>query len=113
MARCIECSNTATRRGRCEVHDREYQTRPTVRARRSQGRRRAARHDAAARLRRTIERKGSAWCAWCLGDFPVTGVDVDHVRPLAMGGTDTDGNVHVLCHDCHGLKTRTEFGTTA
>ncbi len=35
-----------------------------------------------------IERKGSAWCAWCLGDFSVSGVDVDHVRrPLAMGGT--------------------------
>ena len=61
--------------------------------------------------RRTIERKGSACCAWCLGDFPVTRVDVDHVRPLAMGGTDTDGNVHVLCHDCHQLKTATEFGT--
>ncbi|MEU8617288.1 HNH endonuclease signature motif containing protein [Streptomyces sp. NPDC048623] len=39
--------------------------------------------------------------------------DVDHVRPLSMGGTDTDGNVQVLCRGCHGLKTSTEFGNGA
>ncbi|MFB7266035.1 hypothetical protein ACFCXH_28405 [Streptomyces nojiriensis] len=32
---------------------------------------------------------------------------------MSLGGEDTDGNVQVLCHDCHGLKTRTEFGTRA
>ncbi|WTZ46592.1 HNH endonuclease [Streptomyces sp. NBC_01390] len=32
------------------------------------------------------------------------------MRPLAMGGTDTDGNVQVLCRGCHQLKTATEFG---
>ncbi|WP_404956604.1 HNH endonuclease [Streptomyces sp. 147326] len=36
--------------------------------------------------------------------------DVDHVRPLSLGGEDLDGNMHVLCHDCHQLKTSTEFG---
>ncbi|GGV54139.1 HNH endonuclease [Streptomyces spectabilis] len=45
-----------------------------------------------------------------MGDFPADAVDVDHVRPLAMGGTDTAGNVQVLCRGCHGLKTSTEFG---
>ncbi|MEU4101259.1 HNH endonuclease [Streptomyces tanashiensis] len=35
---------------------------------------------------------------------------MDHVRPLSMGGTDTAGNVQVLCRGCHALKTRTEFG---
>ncbi|MEV0438065.1 HNH endonuclease signature motif containing protein [Streptomyces spectabilis] len=38
-------------------------------------------------------------------------VDVDHVRPLAMGWTDTAGNVQVLCRGCHQLKTAAEFGT--
>ncbi|MDG4532570.1 HNH endonuclease [Streptomyces sp. AV19] len=42
--------------------------------------------------------------------FPASAVDVDHVRPLAMGGEDVDGNVQVLCRGCHQLKTRTEFG---
>lgn len=37
-------------------------------------------------------------------------LDVDHVRPLTMGGADTDGNVQVLCRGCHQLKTSTEFG---
>ncbi|WP_326811566.1 HNH endonuclease signature motif containing protein [Streptomyces scopuliridis] len=55
------------------------------------------------------ERQGHASCDWCLNDFPASGVDVDHVRPLSLGGEDVDGNVQVLCRRCHGLKTRTEF----
>ncbi|MEU9984891.1 HNH endonuclease signature motif containing protein [Streptomyces sp. NPDC050856] len=77
---------------------------------RARGQRRAARNDAAARLRRVIERKGTAWCDWCLNDFPTVDVDVDHVRPLSMGGTDTDGNVQVLCRGCHQLKRRRSSG---
>ncbi|MFH9262720.1 HNH endonuclease [Streptomyces sp. NPDC017546] len=45
-----------------------------------------------------------------MGDFPANEVDVDHVRPLALGGEDVDSNVQVLCHDGHQLKTATEFG---
>nr|WP_267883707.1 HNH endonuclease signature motif containing protein [Streptomyces bikiniensis] len=48
-----------------------------------------------------------------MDDFPADAVDVDHVRPLSMGGTDTDGNVQVLCRRRHRLKTRTEFGPAA
>lgn len=110
MTRCIDCTEPATRRGRCNIHDAQYQNRSSVRSRRSRSRRRAKRHDAAARLRRRIQERGHAWCDWCLGDFPADAVDVDHVRPLAMGGTDTTGNVQVLCHGCHQLKTATEFG---
>ncbi|MEU5921831.1 HNH endonuclease signature motif containing protein [Streptomyces sp. NPDC047141] len=58
-----------------------------------------------------IERKETAWCDWCRDDFPASGVDVDHVRPLSMGGANMDGNVQVLCRGCHALKTSTEFGT--
>ncbi|MFE2747802.1 HNH endonuclease [Streptomyces scopuliridis] len=57
-----------------------------------------------------MQERGSAWCDWCLGDFPADGVDVDHVRPLSLGGEDIDSNVQVLCHGCHQLKTSTEFG---
>ncbi|MFF0630668.1 HNH endonuclease [Streptomyces sp. NPDC004296] len=113
MNGCIDCTSAATRRGRCDVHDRAHEGRPSVRARRSRGRQRAKRFDAAARLRRRVQERGSAWCDWCLGDFPADAVDVDHVRPLALGGTDTDGNVQVLCRGCHALKTSTEFGSVA
>ncbi|WP_426405294.1 HNH endonuclease [Streptomyces sp. R-07] len=61
-------------------------------------------------MRRITARKNRTWCDWCLNDFPAAGADVDHVRPLSMGGTDTDGNVQVLCRGCHRLKTSTEFG---
>ncbi|MFC8463746.1 HNH endonuclease [Streptomyces sp. NPDC057250] len=111
--RCIECQEPATHRGRCKTHHGVYEDRPAIRQRRARGRRRAARNDAAARLRRVIERKGTARRDWCPGDFPAADVDVDHVRPLSMGGTDTDGNVQVLCRGCHQLKTSTEFGRAA
>ncbi|MEU5160468.1 HNH endonuclease [Streptomyces sp. NPDC020875] len=45
-----------------------------------------------------------------MNDFRATELEIDHVRPLAMGGEDTDRNVHALCVGCHGLKTNTEFG---
>ncbi|MFB7643684.1 hypothetical protein ACFC0S_36165 [Streptomyces sp. NPDC056084] len=32
--------------------------------------------------------------------------------PLSLGGENVDSNVQVLCHGCHGLKTRTEFGAS-
>ncbi|MEU5974303.1 HNH endonuclease signature motif containing protein [Streptomyces sp. NPDC047315] len=87
-----------------------YEGRAPVRSRARRGRRRAARYDGAARLRRTVDSRGNGWCAWCLETFPAGGLEVDHVRPLAMGGADTDRNVHVLCVGCHQLKTNTEFG---
>ncbi|MER5549925.1 HNH endonuclease signature motif containing protein [Streptomyces sp. NPDC002589] len=69
--------------------------------------------NARGRFRRRVQERGSAWCDWCLGDFPADGVDVDHVRPLSLGGEDIDSNVQVLCHGCHQLKRATEFGASA
>nr|WP_267882280.1 HNH endonuclease signature motif containing protein [Streptomyces rimosus] len=60
-----------------------------------------------------MDERGPNWCDWCLNDFPADGVEIIHVRARAMGGADTDGNVQVLCHGCHGLKTRTEVGEAA
>ncbi|MET9693077.1 HNH endonuclease signature motif containing protein [Streptomyces sp. NPDC006514] len=105
---CIDCTEPATHRGRCHTHYQGYERRPAVRARRSRSRRRAARYDAAARLRRRVQERGSAWCDWCLDDSPANGVDMDHVCPLSLGGEDVDGTV--LCRDCHQLKTSAEFG---
>ncbi|MFD9073659.1 HNH endonuclease [Streptomyces lasiicapitis] len=47
------------------------------------------------------------------GESTLLALVADHVRPLAMGGTDTAGNVQVLCRGCHALKTTTEFGAAA
>lgn len=32
----------------------------------------------------------------------------DHIKPLALGGTDTDDNIQCLCADCHTIKTAIE-----
>ncbi|MCX4663345.1 HNH endonuclease [Streptomyces uncialis] len=108
--RCIDCPAVPTHKGRCELHHRAYEQRAPVRARARRGRRRAARFNGAERLRALVDARGDGWCAWCLAEFPASGLEVDHVRPLSLGGEDTDRNVHALCTDCHGLKTSTEFG---
>jgi 5-methylcytosine-specific restriction enzyme A len=37
----------------------------------------------------------------------------DHIKPLALGGTDTDDNIRCLCHDCHTIVTAEQFGHKA
>ncbi|MFE2496012.1 HNH endonuclease [Streptomyces scopuliridis] len=64
-----------------------------------------------ARLRALVRARGGARCARC-GSLALAGsVDVDHVRPLARGGEDTDQNVQVLCRECHLAKTGEDFGS--
>ena len=35
-------------------------------------------------------------------------IEVDHVIPLSQGGTDTAGNLQLLCGPCHRAKTVAE-----
>lgn len=39
------------------------------------------------------------------GNSPVAATDVDHVVPLADGGSDDTTNLQSLCHSCHSRKT--------
>lgn len=34
----------------------------------------------------------------------------DHIKPLALGGTDTDDNIRCLCAPCHDKRTAEQFG---
>lgn len=38
---------------------------------------------------------------------------VDHIKPLALGGTDDDENTRNLCDDCHRDVTAEQFGHRA
>lgn len=50
-------------------------------------------------------------CRICRAKDRVTLATVsDHIKPLALGGTDTDDNVQCLCKDCHDAKTAQEQG---
>ena len=63
----------------------------------------------AARLRVPVGIRVGARCAGCGSLVLADSVDVDHGQPLALGGEDTDGNVQLLCRDCHVAKTGEDF----
>ena len=60
-------------------------------------------------------RKRRLWaeplCRDCLEQGKVTEATVpDHIKPLALGGTDTDDNIRCLCGPCHDKRTAEQFG---
>lgn len=77
-------------------------------------------HQASAATERT---RGTTWqharraqlqreplCRHCAGRGLVElAREVDHVRPLADGGTDDPDNLQSLCIPCHAVKTRTDI----
>lgn len=94
---------------RCADHEID-----TPRAKRHQAARKAARasgNGAAARLRRAINHEGTGWCSQCVAWHVPTNLEIDHITPLAWGGTDTDENVQVLCKPHHRLKSIRENRT--
>ncbi|WP_078657955.1 HNH endonuclease [Streptomyces rimosus] len=57
------------------------------------------------RLRRTILRRDNRTCYLC-GDPKAS--EVDHIIPVAFGGTDEPMNLAACCRTCHQLKTARE-----
>ncbi|WP_419716160.1 HNH endonuclease signature motif containing protein [Aureimonas altamirensis] len=58
--------------------------------------------------RKRLERQ--SLCIMCLEDgHIVEAVEVDHITPLAKGGTDTDDNTRNLCRQHHKLVTAEQF----
>lgn len=50
-------------------------------------------------------------CRMCKAQGKVRAATVpDHIKPLALGGTDTDDNIRCLCAEHHDQVTREEFG---
>lgn len=50
-------------------------------------------------------------CARCsiVTTFP-SGFEMDHITALTNGGTNEDGNMQVLHHECHEAKTNEDLG---
>jgi hypothetical protein len=57
------------------------------------------------RLRFEILRRDGSMCRYCgagAGEKPLT---IDHVLPVALGGTDEPSNLVTACHDCNAGKS--------
>lgn len=59
------------------------------------------------RLRYEILRRDSHACRYCGAKAPDVKVTIDHVLPVALGGTDTPENLVTACADCNSGKTST------
>ena len=49
-------------------------------------------------------------CERCLPKLVRAATVVDHIKPLALGGSDEDGNTRNLCKPCHDEVTAEQFG---
>lgn len=59
-------------------------------------------------LRFTILARDGFECVYCHAtDKPL---EVDHIRPIALGGTDTPENLVAACEDCNGGKAAAHLG---
>lgn len=62
------------------------------------------------RLHRLAKHRLPYWCAQC-GAEPMVGhagLELDHIIPVAEGGTDGFDNLQWLCASCHAEKSRRE-----
>lgn len=56
-------------------------------------------------LKNSIYERDGRHCQVCRYPY---GLTVDHIIPLAWGGTNSKDNLQILCKLCHGRKTRIE-----
>ncbi|MGV0634473.1 HNH endonuclease [Mycolicibacillus trivialis] len=57
------------------------------------------------RLRYEILRRDNHQCRYCGATAPGTPLTIDHVIPVALGGTDEPANLVTACRDCNAGKT--------
>jgi 5-methylcytosine-specific restriction endonuclease McrA len=67
-----------------------------------------------AHVRREVWRRDGGRCQWKLANGEICGctrhLQLDHVRPLALGGTSTIDNVRILCRSHNLEAARLVFG---
>lgn len=59
------------------------------------------------RTRYEVLRRDNHTCRYCGGSAPDVVLTVDHVTPVALGGTDDPSNLVAACKDCNAGKTST------
>ncbi|WP_374457735.1 HNH endonuclease [Nocardioides sp.] len=59
------------------------------------------------RTRYEVLRRDNHTCRYCGGKAPDVVLTVDHVTPVALGGTDDPSNLVAACKDCNAGKSST------
>lgn len=63
------------------------------------------------RLRKVVLERDAGLCRMCIGRGVVTlATQVDHIKPKARGGEDTEANCQAICTACHDAKTLADSG---
>src|SRR5699024_7712713 len=56
-----------------------------------------------------IKARAGFMCAACGAVTYPENLEVDHIKPLFRGGTDTESNLQALCVACHADKSASEI----
>ena len=61
-------------------------------------------HRLAPSVRFRVLRKDNFQCHYCGRKPPITTLEIDHVVPVSIGGTDDEENLVVACFECNSGK---------
>ena len=62
-------------------------------------------HDGGYQKPRTWAKSQKLVCAICQRPLTLETAEVDHIKPLCLGGDNHPRNFQILCHECHKIKT--------
>jgi hypothetical protein len=62
------------------------------------------------KLNKTIWKRDQGKCSHCKSTYAL---QIDHIKPFALGGETTEGNLRLLCRSCNLHFAVKEFGTKA
>lgn len=100
------CVALVARGSRCAAHQQQanQQRNQQIDDRRGTSSQRG--YDARWRKIRLMHLRGQPLCVHCAEQGHTTpATEVDHIRPLAQGGTHASDNLQSLCKPCHSKKT--------
>lgn len=95
--------------GYCPEHDQQRRAERNQRIDAERGTAAQRGYNARWRRIRLMQLRKHPLCIHCLSAGRTTpATEVDHIRPLADGGTHAFNNLQSLCHACHSRKTATQ-----
>lgn len=101
------CSNYAQRRSHyCEKHDAATKAMSQSMYNERRGTAASRGYDRRWRKIRLMQLRAEPLCVSCGG----AATEVDHITPLAAGGTHAFSNLQSMCKSCHSAKTAGENG---